>query len=299
MPSTITLYAETFPGSQYRYMFSYRSDVCTPMVRFTIPDDVFGSYTRLLGVDLQTGDSIQRRISQASGIRHVYECSIQAGITPMYIASGEVRVSPDFPLTRDGLEGVIIGSTPPWRTPFGWIYLALRPAAGVRQTLAQGTIYLGGEGRRGTLVFGGQGTTRSVEFVSGQEFRYVDVPFYTVLDTANLAIQTEAPPSPPPRRVNLRVEPKTVTPGGIITISGVALELGQSAPDARVLITVDGQTINVKSNRWGAFSYQLRVSEQWAGRQLVISARWGGGPPTTVTVNVAQSPSEVTPAQNV
>jgi hypothetical protein len=126
-------------------------------------------------------------VGECSGIRHVYECHV--GQTPtgqQLISTGEPGVSPVFPLTSDGLEGVVIGGGLYDKPiPWGYLYLATRPAAGVRQTLAEGVIYMGTDGQaRGVLVFGGGGTLRRVEIVDGQGFSVVDTPFYTQLETA-------------------------------------------------------------------------------------------------------------------
>jgi hypothetical protein len=159
---------------------------CRPEVVFTVPDQFFGGRTRLLGIDLQAaGDNVQRGIGEASGIRYVYEALFLRLDTTFECSAGEPRVSPEFPLTPDGLEGVIVGTTPPWPSPpFGWVYLATRPASGVEQVLAEGVIY----GESGDLVFGGQGVFTKVRFEDGRGFSLKSKPFYSQLETAYIDI---------------------------------------------------------------------------------------------------------------
>jgi hypothetical protein len=285
----IVLKAVTWPMLKYVsfYGFSYLPwpggvplTPCGDTVTFTIPADTFGMSARLIGIDLSAaGDAVQRRIGSASGIRRVYECHVrQTLMGPQLISTGEPGVSPVFPLTSDGLEGVVIGGGLYERpVPWGYLYLATRPAARVRQTLAEGVIYMGTDGQaRGFLVFGGGGNLRKVEVVDGQRFSVVDVPFYARLETAYIDVQEPPPPPPPPRRITVRVTPDTVTAGGSFTISGSTLEYGQTVGGQRVQIEFEGRRVSVLSNTWGAFSYTFKVNENEMRRYLVARVSWGG-----------------------
>ena len=108
-----------WPGGSYKY---------SSQVDFTVPESLFGKRARLLGVDLSAaGDATQRTIGRCSGIRGVDE----AYVTTTTI-TGSIRVSPEFPLTHDGLEGVVLGGSLYEKpVPWGWLYLATRPAARV------------------------------------------------------------------------------------------------------------------------------------------------------------------------
>jgi hypothetical protein len=273
---------------------------CNPEVVFTVPDQFFGSYTRLLGIDLQAaGNNVQRGIGEASGIRHVYEALFLLLDSTFECSAGEPRVSPEFPLTPDGLEGVIIGTAPPWpRPPFGWVYLATRPASNVEQVLAEGVIHLGTDGQAGgSLIFGGQGVFKKIEFVDGRGFSLKSRPFYTRLESAYIEVPEPPPPPPPPRSIRTHVTPDLVTPGGTFTISGSMLEYGQPVGGQRVLIEFEGQRVSVLSNTWGAFSYTFKVNENEMRRYLVARLSWGGVASRVVINVIPATPEGAPPGQ--
>jgi hypothetical protein len=304
--SRIVLKSVTWPGLRYVAFYGFSRlpwpggaplTPCDDTVTFTIPADTFGKSARLLGVDLSAaGDAVQRRIGSVSGIRRVYECHVSQ-TTP--ISTGEPGVSPVFPLTEDGLEGIVIGGGLYERpVPWGYLYLASRPAAGVRQTLAEGVIYMGTDGQaRGFLVFGGGGNYRKVEVVDGQAFSVVDTPFYTRLESAYIEVPEPPPPPPPPRSISARVTPDPVTPGETFTISGSMLEYGQPVGGQRVLIEFEGQRVYLKANTWGAFSWTFKVSENEKRRYLVARLSWGGATRRVVINVIPATPVGVPPGQ--